>query len=213
MRKIDDRFRNESASDHERIPGKTKSKYKNALEIPSDLIEGIRQGREDAYNRLYLHFADPLMEFVMCYRIGREDAEEIVQDTFTYIWAKKDSLDPARNIKGLLYTCAKNYCLDYFRKKQVIRKYLSLPDSERNDELPVDEDYIARETRLLIEAVVERMPPVRKRVFLMNNHDGLTATQIAAALGIREQVVRRHVASAKKDIEKAIVSILFFLIP
>lgn len=212
MMKDESRIIDDSALIDTRLAGKARGRYRKIADMPPELTEGIRQGREDAYNKLYLHFADPLMDFVKCYGIGRHDAEEIVQEVFTYIWVKKDTLDPARNIKGLLYTCAKNYCLDYFRRKKVMQKYLAFTETGTGDELPVDENYIARETRLRIDVAIERMPPVRRKVFLMNKYEDLSVGEIAKKMNVREQVVRRHIVSAKEDIEKILFVVLMFLV-
>ena len=47
-----------------------------------------------------------------------DDAEEIVQEAFVKLWDIRETLDPARSMKALLYRIVRNLSLNYQRMKR-----------------------------------------------------------------------------------------------
>lgn len=188
-----------------------KRRYRNSLEVPGDLVESLVRGEDVAFDRLYVHFVEPLLDFVNAMVHNEEDAKEIVHDTFTYILEKKDRIDFSRNIRGLLYTCARNFTMDYFRKRKTVERYKSMPIRDLGKEIPFDNHVIARETELLVRMAVDSMPEQRRRIFIMNREDK-SIREIAGELNISVSAVKQHLVLAKKDLRKLLLAITFFLI-
>ncbi len=191
---------------------KSRRKYKHKLEIPPELLEDLARGVEHSFDKLYLHFYDALFEFINAIIRNDEDAKEIVHDSFTDLWIRRESLNSSKNIKGLIYTCARNNAFDYFKRKKVVERYHALTDGEFAVEDSPELSFIARDLEMWIQMTVANMPDQRKRVFVMNRMDGMSIEDIAQALNISVSVVKKHLVAARKDIRNIIPLIAFLLL-
>lgn len=67
-----------------------------------------------------------------------------------------------------------------------------------------EEDFIARELGLLIDEVVEKMPPQRKKIYQLSRLEGLSNEEIAARLNTTKRNVESQLSLALKEIRKVI---------
>lgn len=88
----------------------------------SEMIEKIRVGDGDAFERLFRTYCNPLVRFVYKYVSDIPVAEYLVQDLSMSVWADRYELDPGANIKTYLYTSAKNRALTHLRHLEVERR-------------------------------------------------------------------------------------------
>jgi RNA polymerase sigma-70 factor (ECF subfamily) len=75
-----------------------------------------------------------------------------------------------------------------------------------------EEDFIAKELGIFIDAVVERMPAQRKQIYMLSRNEGLSNAEIAARLDTTKRNVESQLSLALKEIRKAIslFLLLFF---
>ena len=71
---------------------------------------------KDEYNKCVQHFSDGLFRFVLSNIRNREMAEDIVQESFTKVWEKRDSI-PQEKAKSYLFTTAYHTLVDQTRRK------------------------------------------------------------------------------------------------
>ena len=73
-----------------------------------ELILRFQKGDELAYVELVNRYRDRLMNFVYRYVGTREEAEDIVQDTFVKLFQKKDYYRPISEFSTWIFTIASN---------------------------------------------------------------------------------------------------------
>ena len=76
------------------------------------------------FSELYLTYYSKLVRFAKEFVILEEDAENITQDVFTDLWAKRDSMDRIENMNAYLFRLIKNRCLDHLKHKMFEQKYI-----------------------------------------------------------------------------------------
>ena len=99
---------------------------------------------KSSFSKIYLVYFPKLVRFAREYVISTEDAENIVQDIFMYLWEHRDMLDSLTNTNAFLFTLTKNRCIDFYRQKTRI-------DSQK-ESLDNLQD---RELKLKIEALMQ----------------------------------------------------------
>ena len=62
---------------------------------------------KNTFSKIYLVYFPKLVRFAREYVISTEDAENIVQDIFMYLWEHRDMLDSLNNLNAFLFTLAK----------------------------------------------------------------------------------------------------------
>ena len=181
-------------------------------DVSKKTLEAMRSGDHDAYREIYIHYIDSVTDFLKMLTKSPEDAEEIAQDVFVSLWEKRDKIDPSKNIRGYIYTYARNAVLNYFKHKKVEDKYMRFAANAVQRYETSDDIVIARETELLIMIAVERMPAQRRRVFQMSRFEGLSNDEIAMRLNISKNTVENHITTAVKDIRRVLATLVLFIL-
>ncbi len=178
-----------------------------------DLICRLRDGSQDAFKTIYLHYYGSISKFLFSLLRSKEEAEEIAQDVFMTLWEKRERLDPSHSIRSYIYTIARNAALNLFDRRKVLDRFSQMGHVPAYDDITSEDILIARETELLVKLVVQRMPKMRRQIFELNRYEDMDNTAIAEKLGISKANVANHLALARKDIRDVIITFLLFMMP
>ncbi|MDE5894519.1 MAG: sigma-70 family RNA polymerase sigma factor, partial [Muribaculum intestinale] len=63
----------------------------------------------------------------------------------------------------------------------------------------------------MINLAIERMPDLRRRIFMMSRYDEMTYVEIASQLGISPRTVQYHIGRALADLRKLVNMMLLFV--
>lgn len=152
--------------------------------------------REKEFERYFKHFYTPLGMYVMRFCENADEAEDIVQETFSTVWQRFAIEKFPDNIKSYLYKVAHNIAIDHVRRRSSKEINMSIQEM---GEMDVSEDAIdtsERDARLWI--AISRLPARCKQVFLMSKRDGKTHTEIATELNISTKTVENQITKAFK---------------
>ena len=162
------------------------------------LISRARAGDQMACATLYQQFVRPVYRLAYGVLLDQQDAEEVVQDSFTYALASLRHFDPARaSFKTWLYTITMSRCRNKRRRKWLPTINLAdvadwLPGGESHPERIVVEHGV-RET--VLEALRGLRPKLREAVAL-RYFDGLTFKEMADVLGCPQKTAESRVRLA-----------------
>jgi len=130
-------------------------------------------------------------------RLGCPDsAADLAQDTFIRVLSARESaaiIEP----RAFLTTLAKRVLFNHYRRQDLERAYLETLAQMPEMLAPSEEDKaIILQTLIELDQLLDGLPRLVKRAFLLAQVDGLTYPQIAAALGISVATVKRHLHKA-----------------
>ena len=165
------------------------------------LMGQMAAGRRDLMGPLVRRHGSPLLSFIRRMVADPHRSEELFQEVFLAVWAKRDQYRAASPFKPWLYAIAVNKCREAFRAKGLGR-VLRLPEdpdgmatAATGGAGPADVA-IATETAALVEAAVATLPPKQREVILLRVWGGLPYAEIAQSLGVREATVRSNMHDA-----------------
>jgi RNA polymerase sigma-70 factor (family 1) len=162
-----------------------------------DLIQGFRQGEEDAVKQLYNLYYRPLCYFSELLLHNHEEAEDIAVDVFLKLLFKKEDFDNLSDIKSFLFTATRNACFDLLRKKKIMDKMvLDLANLSEPDDLFGEQEMIASKILQVIYAEIENLPNQCKQVFTSIFIEGKSTAEIAAEMRISPQTVLNQKSKA-----------------
>lgn len=151
--------------------------------------EAWKRGLEKEFLAAYEEHADALFRHCLIRVRDREVAKDIVQDTFSRTWVYLAEGKKVEYIRAFLYRIANNLIVDLSRKKKSSSLDAMIEDDgfEPQDESirePIDrpgiEDALAKLTRL---------DEIYRTAITMRYIDEMSPREIAAALGVSENVV------------------------
>ncbi len=168
-------------------------------------MANVAQGQRELLEPLVRRYASPLLTFIRRMVGDVHRSEELFQEVFLSVWAKRRQYRFPRPFKAWLYAIALNKCRADFRVRP-------LPTQEVHDGLaPVstgptpDESAISTETATLVSSAVMQLPPQQRSVVVLRIWDELSYAEIATAVGRSEGTVRSNMhhglASMRKFLE------------
>ncbi len=167
------------------------------------LIKAFKKGDAEAFKLLFERYHKRLYSFLLRLLKSKEDAEEIVQETFLKIWESRESYWEEYPFESLLFRIARNSSLNYVRKK-VNRKVFEdhIDFFTEVSEGQADQYILFEETQSIIETILNGLPPKQKEIFLLQKVEGLTRQEIADKLGISVITVDHQLFKAKKQVKE-----------
>ena len=126
------------------------------------------------------------------------DAADLAQNTFVRVLAANtDRLGEVAEPRAYLTTIAQRLLSNHLRRQQIERAYLealaALPEPAAP---PPEARLMVLETLCAIDRLLDGLPLVARKAFLLWRLEELTQEQIAAQLGLSRTGVRRHLAVA-----------------
>lgn len=169
----------------------------NSKEI--DLIKAFKKGDGRAFEELFNRHHKKLYAFLYGMLNSKEDAEEIVQEAFVKIWERREQFIEDNLFESFLFKIAKNAFLNLARKRVTKLVFDNqsdlLPEILSND---TDDYIIYKETKQIIDSIINELPPKRKEIFLLRRVDGLSRHEISHEMGISIITVDNQLMKAKK---------------
>jgi RNA polymerase sigma-70 factor (ECF subfamily) len=179
-------------------------------------VKNLREGDVKAFDDLFKKYSPRLYNFSVKYLKSDEEAEEVVQEVFLYIWEKRDGLKPDSSFNAYLFTIAHNIIKKHFIKKSrentfkdaLIYEFLK---QENNLDQLIDYKFLLEK----VESIIDVLPVRRKEIFIRRKYDGLPVRQIADELSISPNTVENQLATAQKQIlselkKEKLAGLLFF---
>lgn len=186
-------------------------------QIEQDIWQSISAGDELAYEGLFKsHFAE-LTLYAMRFVRGMENAEEIVQDIFFNLWNNREKLNVNTSIKSYLYRSVKNTCLNVLKHQKVEDRYQKYLSRElQGEEMNADNWMVESELSDKISKAIDKLPPERKKVFVLSRFEELKYKEIAEKLNISIKTVETQMGKALKflreELKDYLPLLMFFLI-
>lgn len=127
----------------------------------------------------------------------REDAEELVQNSFLKLYQKKASIKEDQPIFGYLFTVLKNEALNQYRNKLVREKYETFVKNNGTELVQsLVEELESKDLSAQLDLEIEKLPKKCKSVFLLSRKENLSNKEIAEALNISVNTVEQHMRKA-----------------
>ena len=125
-----------------------------------------------------------------------ENAADLAQDTFIRVLSAREAptlIEP----RAFLTTVAKRVLFNFYRRQDLERAYYQALAQLPEAVAPCEEHRaIILETLIELDRLLDGLPVVVKRAFLMARVDGLGYADIARELGISLATVKRHLNKA-----------------
>lgn len=165
----------------------------------ADILEGCKKNKRQSQFQLYNWLAPVVLGVGMRYLQNRDEAEDVMQDTFVKVFTKLHSYKGEGSFEGWVRRIAANTALTALQKKKRIYFERSLEivetiefDSEEQDLLSMND----------ILSCIEAMPEGYRTIVNMALVEEFSHKDIADHLGISESTSRSQLARARQALMK-----------
>lgn len=162
-----------------------------------DLLERLSGGDEKAFTEIYNRYFGIL--YVHAYKIlgNKDEAKDTVQDLFSNLWIRQESLCVTGSLSSYLYSAIRNKVFDILQHKKVENKYVdSLKAYIEKGYVITDHRIREQELSAQIEKEIAALPKKMRTIFELSRKNHYSHREIANELDISEQTVKTQINNA-----------------
>jgi len=149
---------------------------------------------------MFRAYAEALCSFVSGYVRSRDEAQELVQDLFLWIWEHRYEWEVPGSLRNYLFKSARNRAISWLRHRQIEQSFLAralhTPDATRRADNGTDQRLVAGELAVAIARAIAQLPDRCQEVFRLNRQQGMSYAEIAALLELSVKTVEVHMGRA-----------------
>ena len=152
-------------------------------------------------------YQQPLVNYIGRMVREREMALDFSQDIFLKVYSSLGTYRPEYKFSTWLFKIASNYMIDHWRRKKLATTSIDQSFEPEDDgrRLQVADDapsvgrrYELQETRVRIEAALDRVPPGLRELFIWRHVEGLSYEEMAEMKKLPVGTVKNRVFQAKE---------------
>lgn len=174
----------------------------------SELVSEAIRGSQQAYTKLMERYRDSIFFMVQKMINNREDADDIMMDSFGRAFSSLEKYDNNYAFSTWLYRIAINNCIDFIRKKRLDVVSIDEPinddessiiahDVETNDPDP-EQMYIKEQRVQMMKGILSQMKPKYRSLIELRYFKELSYEEIAVELDIPAGTVKARLFRAKE---------------
>lgn len=167
----------------------------------SSIVAACKQKNAEAQQALIrMHFGF-VKNVSLRYVPNREEAEEVVNDSFLKVFTNLASYDSSQPFKAWLRTIVVHTAIDQYRRNRKLQDQCDLEHIAVVDQAP---DAIETMSGEEILQLGQQLSPMYRMVFTMYVIDGYTHREIADMLGIKEGTSKSNLQDARHRLQEMI---------
>lgn len=158
------------------------------------------QSKEQQFIDAYDEHSDAIFRFCYSKTSHRDQALDLMQDTFTRVWKYIADGNEVDNIRALLYAIARNLIIDFYRKKTEISLDILIEEGNIPEAPESIHAFDRADARVALD-LIQRLDPEHRDILLLRFVEELGPKEIAHILDERENVVSVRIHRAIKKLK------------
>ena len=178
------------------------------------LVSDAKRGDTASFEALFRVYGDRVYTFLLNLTGSREDAEDLLQETFVTAYRELHTLTENGAFPGWLYTIARNFGVKLIRRQKRYRLE-HIDDPENGGTMveafgaPNPEELFQREEFLtILRRILQEIPEAPRVAFALVSMEGMSYREASEILGCTEATLRVRMHRARKVIQQKLKSYL-----
>ena len=171
-------------------------------------LAAIRDGDHAAFIEVYEQMHAKLFRFFLKRVYFHDTAKDLTQQSFIRLWQYRGSLSSEHALEKQIFIIARGLLINHI-KKEATQKKLKADAGRQMTVASEPASDVLLERANEVNAAIQTLPPVRKRVIILKTFHGFSNKEIAQQLHISVKTVEDHVTKAFRHIRQ-VIAIFFF---
>lgn len=161
-----------------------------------ELIEKVKEGDTFAFNILVDRYKIRLFNLVYRMLQNREEAEDILQETFLRVYKERERYDPTYSFSTWIYTITLNLCRNELKRRKKFKFFgIDLIKNSREYATPQAKNNGCISS--VLEKAIHALPVKYRTAFLLRDVDQLSYEEVSKSMGIPLGTVKSRVNRAR----------------
>jgi RNA polymerase sigma-70 factor (ECF subfamily) len=178
-----------------------------------ELVEAAQRGERPAIAELLTRYEAPIYRLGLRFCKNPEDARDVLQDTLLAAARGFPTYRGDAAVGTWLYAIARSYCIKQRRRRARSSSTTSNGDDGDVSDLPdtaalPDETATLHELRGAVRQAIDSLSRPYREVLILRDVEGLTAPEVAAALGIGVDAVKSRLHRARVAVREKLGPVL-----
>jgi len=177
----------------------------NADENPD--VEALKNGNERAFRCLFEQEKERLSRFVTKIVDDRDEAENIVQETFAEAYRQMDRFRGESKVSTWLFSIARHLAYGHLRKSKrhnyLEHETIEFLEADQDGDAPSETQEVVEteERRRIVHDAMDDLPDHYRRVVQLRDLEEQSTAEAAKELGLTEVNVRVRLHRARKQLK------------
>lgn len=173
------------------------------------LVRHLLTGDRFAFEEIYSRYSTILFRYACDKTDRREDAEEIIQETFVWLWTRRESIGHVTELRPYLYGIVKHKIFNYIRHSLIRRRYA---ENFSHFETTFDNSNVEWNDVVDMQTNIDRsiavLPERCRTAFTLSRMDHLPIQTIAEQMNISSRTVENYITQALKHLRETVPNYL-----
>ena len=165
--------------------------WRDALVDDSRVWRRIAAGDAEAFDALYRETGPRLRAFLRQLLPGEQEAEDVMQETFTQIWRRPQGFDPERgSLRGYVFGIGRKFAAEWWRGRRP------------TEELKEESARCAAEMSSMVADAFSQLSEEQRTILWLREVEGQSYAELAVILEIPVGTVRSRLFSAREALRE-----------
>ena len=165
-----------------------------------ELIDQVRAGNFQSFEELIDRYRNQVFNFVFRILGSRDEAEDILQDTFMKIYQHLPRYKKQARFSSYMFTIAHNLSMNrvnYRKRSQMKLDTLAQSDDMSITERTPDRQLRENEIGTVVHRAIEKLPPKYRAALVLSEFEGFSYKQISDVLSCSVGTVKSRIFRAR----------------
>ena len=176
------------------------------------LFSALQKGDAEAFDTLFRQYYPMLCAYAHRF-VDLKDAEEIVDDSFVWLWENRKTIVIETSLAAYLFKVIYRRALNRLAHADVIQRADTMFYEEMQDKLQITDYYQLEELTKQIRQAVAALPESYREAFVMHRFRDMSYKEIAEVLGVSPKTVDYRIQQALKQLRTDLKEYLPLLLP
>ena len=194
---------------------KQKKTGDSGVDHDEQFIQRLKAHDKTAYRELVERYQTRIYNLGLKMLINREDAEDILQETFIQVFKKIDNFREESELSTWIYRIATNAALMKLRERKRHQNRLTeledahmvpvVPSSLTGNGKTPFEELINKESRVVLDKAIAELPDIYRVVFVLKDIERMATQDISEMLELSHEAIYSRLKRARIQLRNSII--------
>jgi len=162
------------------------------------LLKLLKAGDGTALQEIYSRYSEPVFLAALKKLRSKAIAEELVQNLFISLWAKRETVQ-IQHLSSYLQTAIRYQVIDYIRSQMIRERYYQSAREQMTVQENLSESrLLLHELSIAIDNTIKKLPQKTQEIFRLSRYEKRSVKEIAQYMNLSEKAVEYHVTQSLK---------------